>query len=65
MKVLVRIPKKQVYEFPGRRPVLWVLKQLGVNPETVIVIRGDELLTNDEMLGPDDEIEVRPAISGG
>ncbi|HXF51614.1 MAG TPA: thiamine biosynthesis protein ThiS [Dehalococcoidia bacterium] len=65
MKVLVRLPRRQTFEFEGRRPVSWILKRLDINPETVIVIRGDELLTADDMVEPEDEIEVRPAISGG
>lgn len=65
MKVVVRVPTRRTFEFQGRRPVSWILKQLGINPETVIVIRGDDLLTADDMVEPEDEIEVRPAISGG
>lgn len=65
MRVLVRVPKPVVHELPGRRSVAAILQQLGYNPESVIVIRGDDLLTVDEMVEPDDEIEVRPAISGG
>lgn len=65
MKVLVRIPKRTVHEFHGRRNVGKVLRELGMNPESVIVIKGDDLLTIDQMVEEDDEIEVRPAISGG
>jgi hypothetical protein len=32
---------------------------------TVLVIRGDELLTDDEVVEDADEIEVRAVISGG
>ncbi len=65
MKVLTRIPKKEVHEFRGRRSVDKILRDLGMNPESVIVIKGDELLTLDQMVEDGDEIEVRPAISGG
>lgn len=33
--------------------------------EAHIVIRGDELVTEDEMLFDQDHIEIRPVISGG
>ena len=32
---------------------------------TVLVIRGDELLTGDTVVGDDDVLEVRPVMSGG
>lgn len=65
MKVLIRIPKREVRELHGRRSVGKVLRELGMNPESVIVIRGEDLLTQDQMVEEADEIEVRPAISGG
>jgi sulfur carrier protein len=33
--------------------------------EAHLVIRGDELVTEDEMLSDKDQIEIRPVISGG
>lgn len=41
-----------------------VLTDLRMNPDTV-VIRHGELITRDEHVGEQDEIEVRPVISGG
>ena len=64
MKVVLRNPSRQV-EFTGKRRVRDLLKQLGINPETVLVIRGGVLLTGDELLQEADEVEVRPVISGG
>ncbi|MCL4369983.1 MAG: MoaD/ThiS family protein [Chloroflexi bacterium] len=52
-------------EFTGKRRVRDLLKELRVNPETVLVIRGGSLLTGDELLQEADEVEVRPVISGG
>jgi sulfur carrier protein len=49
----------------GRRTVAQVLAELGIDPGTVLVIRGDELLTPDVVLGAEDEVEVRPVVSGG
>ncbi len=49
----------------GGRQVRAVLDELGVNPDTVLVIREGELVTRETRLADDDEIEVRPVISGG
>jgi len=38
---------------------------LQINPETVIVVRGETLLTSDDVVGEEERIEVIPAISGG
>ncbi|HUG36397.1 MAG TPA: MoaD/ThiS family protein [Candidatus Limnocylindrales bacterium] len=64
MKVILRYPKREV-EVPGRRRVKELLRHLDVLPETVLVIRGSELLTADAVVGDDDVIELRPVISGG
>ena len=42
-----------------------VLKDLGVNPDTVLVIRAGALVTREDRVGEDDVLEVRPVISGG
>jgi sulfur carrier protein len=42
-----------------------VLRELNLVVEAHLVIRGDELVTEDEMLHDKDEIEIRPVISGG
>jgi sulfur carrier protein len=64
MKVLLRNPDREV-ELPGRRRVKELLQELQVIPETVLVIRGKELLTSDHVVREDDVIEIRPVISGG
>ena len=38
---------------------------LGLDPDTVLVIRSGELVTREVRLDDSDEIEVRPVISGG
>lgn len=60
----MRNPRRTV-ELAGPMRVSNVLDHLEVNPESVIVIRGDELVTGDVEIGEDDEIELRPVISGG
>jgi sulfur carrier protein len=64
VKVILRYPKREV-EIAGSRRVKELLKELAVLPETVLVIRGSELLTGDMLVGADDVIELRPVISGG
>ena len=64
MKVVLRNQGREV-ELKGRRRVRELLAELGVLPETVLVIRGRDLLTVDEVVGEDDVLELRPVISGG
>jgi sulfur carrier protein len=64
MKVILRNPRREV-EVGGRRRVRELLKELDILPETVLVIRGDEMITADTVVGDEDVIELRPVISGG
>ncbi len=64
IKVILRNQGKEV-EIAGRRRVKELLAELGVLPDTVLVIRGRELLTIDEVVRDDDVVELRPVISGG
>jgi sulfur carrier protein len=64
MKVILRNQGREV-ELRGRRRVRELLIELGVLPETVLVIRGRDLLTIDEVVAEDDVVELRPVISGG
>ena len=64
MKVMLRNPTREVALKGGRR-VREILKELGVIPETVLVIRDRDLLTIDELVRDDDVIELRPVMSGG
>ena len=64
MKVKLRNPRREV-EIAGPKRVHALLEELGVNRESVLVIRGDTLVTGDAVLADTDEVEVRPVISGG
>ncbi len=64
MKVRLRNPDR-VEEVSGPKTVAALLAQLGIVPEAVLVIREATLLTRDEALTEDDELEVRPVLSGG
>lgn len=65
MKVYIPLPQPRTVELRGRRSVQSILRELGFNPEAVLVIKGGTLLTADTMVEEEDEVEVRPAISGG
>jgi sulfur carrier protein len=64
MKVTLRNPRREV-EVAGPMRVAALLKRLDVNSESVLVIRGDSLVTREDELRDDDVIEIRPVISGG
>ena len=64
MKVKLRNPDREL-ELPGPRRVRELLADLDIDPDTVLVIRDKTLVTREERLAQDDEIEVRPVISGG
>jgi tRNA-5-methyluridine54 2-sulfurtransferase len=64
MKVRLRNPDREL-RIDGRRQVKDVLRELDIDPDTVLVIRDRTLLTHEEWLDGVDEVEVRPVISGG
>ncbi len=65
MRVIIRNPKRREVELTGKHRVQDVLRELSLNPESVLVIRRGEMLTRDEMVDADDTIEILSAISGG
>jgi len=64
VKVRLRNPDREV-QLDGGRSVSAVLDELGVAVETVLVIRAGELITRETRVGDEDELEIRPVISGG
>jgi len=64
VKIKLRNPSREV-ELSGRKRVKEVLRELDILPSTVLVIRGSDLLTADEVVGDEDVLEVRPVMSGG
>lgn len=64
MKVIIRRPRREV-EILGSRRVRDLLRELQINPETVLVVRGQDLLTPDEVVRDEETVEVVSAISGG
>ncbi len=53
------------YTLKGRRRVRELLNTLNLNREEVLVIRGKELLTEDDWIEENDEVEIWNVISGG
>ena len=64
MKIHLRQPPKD-FEVTGPKFVRELLKELHLNPEAFLVIRNDDLVTEDEVLKDSDTVEIRPVISGG
>ena len=64
MKILLHHPAREA-ALKGPKKVLQVLRELEILPDTVLVIRGEELIAEDEIVNDSDTIEVRPVISGG
>ncbi len=64
MKVILRNPRREI-ERSGATTVLALLAELDIVPESVLVIRNDELVTRDARLAADDVVEIRPVVSGG
>lgn len=62
--VLLRNPKREV-RFDDAMRVKVLLRELELDADAVLVIRGEDLLTAEEVIAADDRIEIRPVISGG
>ncbi len=67
MELVIRLEREQSREkisFSGKT-VKELLLKLKLNPETVLVVRNKEVLTEDELLKNKDEIEILSVVSGG
>lgn len=62
--MLLRNPRREI-EIAGPKRVHALLAELDLNRESVLVIRGDSLVTGDALLDDVDTVEIRPVISGG
>jgi sulfur carrier protein len=64
MHVQLSHPTRSI-EMKGPKRAKDLLRELNLIAEAHLVIRGDELVTEDEMLSDMDQVEIRPVISGG
>ena len=60
----LRNPTRQL-ELNGPVSVVKVLQDLGLPRESVLVIRNGTLVPGDAVLSDEDQVEIRPVISGG
>jgi thiamine biosynthesis protein ThiS len=64
MKIHIDKEKKNLeLDFQGTADEL--LKELEINPETVVVTQNDELITLDKELKTSDKIKILSVVSGG
>ena len=59
------LPQRKEIDLDGRLRVADVLRHLGLLPGTVMVIRGETLMCDSDVIEADDAIEIRNVISGG
>jgi sulfur carrier protein len=64
VKITLRNPKREL-EVRGPLTVVALLQRLELNPESVLVISGDELIARDARLEDSAVVEIRPVMSGG
>lgn len=64
MKVSLTNPEREIH-MKGPIQVSQLLKHLNLLPEAYLVIRGQDLLTEDEIVQDEDAVEIRAVISGG
>lgn len=64
MRIQLSHPSRTV-DLKGPKKAKDVLRELNLLVEAHLVIRGDDLVTEDEILSDEDQIEIRSVISGG
>lgn len=64
VKIFVERERSELTEdYSG--PVLDLLLKIGVNPETIVVVKNGEVVSEDEEVSGDDELKLLSVISGG
>lgn len=64
MKVRLHHPAR-VVEVDGPITIINLLARFDLHRDAVLVVRDGELVPGDATLGDDDDVEIRPVISGG
>jgi sulfur carrier protein ThiS len=59
------LPQNKLVTFSESMRVTALLKKLALLPDTVLVIRDNQLLMDDDLVQSEDNIEIRSVISGG
>jgi sulfur carrier protein len=59
------ILRGKVYEVRAGMSLLDALRKSNIVPESVIAVRDGVMITDDEILHPDDEVKLVAVISGG
>ncbi|HSB61076.1 MAG TPA: thiamine biosynthesis protein ThiS, partial [Vicinamibacteria bacterium] len=60
-RVVLRNPRREV-EVAGGRRLKDILRELDVLPETVLAIRGNDLVTADQVIRDGETVELRPVM---
>ena len=62
MKLVYR---EREWELRGGLTARAAIKKIGLEPEAVLVVRNGQLVTDDTLLGEEDEVKLIAVISGG
>jgi len=65
MKIKVFIERTEETKVVSAKNSREAMDNLAINPQTVIITRNNELITEDEKLNDGDEIKLLSVISGG
>jgi thiamine biosynthesis protein ThiS len=57
--------KKQLIKMPNRSKVVDLLKTLDLNSQTVVVRCNGKIVTEEELLKSDDQVEIVHIVTGG
>jgi sulfur carrier protein ThiS len=57
--------RKNVYEVKQGMTVRKALQKLGFEPDSVLITRDGQLITDEELILENDELKLVPVISGG
>ena len=65
MKIEVFIERKNEKKKVNAKSIPEIMKKLSINPETIIIVKNNKLITEDEPLKENDRIKFLSVISGG
>jgi sulfur carrier protein ThiS len=65
MKIFIEKSGKTVRMKKGFKSAALLLKELELNPDTVIIVRNSEVILADERLSEKDDIMLLSVVSGG